>query len=39
MLKGFNQPDKPWLAMISGDMHMMAFDSGEFNLYGAFPIF
>lgn len=30
---------KPWLTMISGDHHFMAFDSGEFNLYGGFPIF
>ena len=35
----FNQENKPWLVMISGDHHMLAYDTGEFNLFGGFPIF
>lgn len=35
---GFNK-GKKWLVMLSGDQHMITFDSGEFNLYGGFPIF
>ena len=37
---GFNTPklDK-FLVMISGDAHMLAYDSGEHNGYGNFPIF
>ena len=38
MALGFNQ-GKRWLVMMSGDTHMTTFDSGEFNLYGGFPIF
>jgi hypothetical protein len=38
MALGFNQGTK-WLVMMSGDAHMTTFDSGEFNLYGGFPIF
>ena len=36
---GYNTPklDK-FLVMISGDAHMLAYDSGEFNGYGHFPI-
>ena len=25
--------------MISGDAHNLAYDGGEFNIYGKFPIF
>ena len=28
-----------WLVMVSGDMHMLAYDTGEFNPFGGFPIF
>jgi len=38
MSLGYNQ-GKRWLVMMSGDSHMTTFDSGEFNLYGGFPIF
>ena len=40
MQLGFNTDHtNKFLAMISGDMHMMAYDSGFFNVYGQFPIF
>ncbi len=35
---GFNQ-GRNWLVMMSGDAHMTTFDSGEFNLFGGFPIY
>lgn len=35
----FNKEGKSWLVMLSGDSHMVTFDSGEYNLYGGFPIF
>jgi len=35
---GFNDGNK-FFVLVSGDMHMMAYDSGEFNAFGDFPIF
>jgi hypothetical protein len=35
----FNENGMPWLAMISGDSHMLTYDDGSSNLYGGFPIF
>jgi hypothetical protein len=37
---GFNTPKlNKFLVMISGDAHSMAYDSGEYNMFGKFPIF
>jgi len=37
---GFNsQKLNKFLVMVSGDAHMLGYDSGEFNLFGKFPIF
>ena len=37
---GYNTPElNKFLVMVSGDAHMTAYDSGEFNAYGHFPIF
>jgi hypothetical protein len=37
---GFNSKKlNKFLVMISGDAHSMAYDSGEYNLFGKFPIF
>ena len=37
---GYNTPElDKFLVMISGDTHMLAYDSGEYNAYGYFPIF
>ena len=37
---GFNSPELgKFLVMISGDSHMLAYENGEYNIYGHFPIF
>jgi len=35
---GYNDGNK-FFAVVSGDAHHISFDSGEFNVYGEFPIF
>ena len=35
---GFNNGGK-FFVLVSGDQHMMAYDSGEYNAFGDFPIF
>ena len=37
---GFNSQELgKFLVMISGDAHMLAYEGGEYNVYGHFPIF
>lgn len=38
-LKFNTEKTKKWLVMVSGDDHMLSYDSGEFNPYGNFPLF
>lgn len=35
---GFHSGGK-FFALVSGDQHMLAYDSGEYNAFGEFPIF